>query len=62
MTRGSYSNDKIRTTQKQQNQENQNGKKNSCMDTSNDKLVRLHMRRPINGYEMETSREKVNLF
>ena len=39
---------------------NKNGKKNNCMDTSSDKLGRLHMWRPGYGPEKETSREKLN--
>ena len=33
-------------TEKQEKLENGNGKKNNCMDTSSDKLTRLHRRRP----------------
>ena len=41
---------------------NMNRKKNNCMNTSSDKLVRLHMRRSKHDLEKETPREKLNLF
>ena len=34
----------INQTVKQENIENKSGKKNNCMDTSGDKLKKLHMR------------------
>ena len=41
------SNNKIKTEKPKL--ENRNGKKNNCMDTSSDKLGRLHMKRPGHG-------------
>ena len=46
ITETSDSNSNIKSNRKTKKLENRNGKKNICMDTSNDKWARLHIRRP----------------
>ena len=38
------------------------GRKKKCIEYLNDKLVRLHTRRPGHGNAKEISNEKLNLF
>ena len=40
---------------------NKNGKKNKCMDISNNKQAKSHMKKLGHGKEKETFREKLNL-
>ena len=47
----------IRTNRKTPKLQNRNGQKNNCIDTSSDKLPRLHTKRLGYGKDRETSRD-----